>query len=294
MSPVARILCATDLSPAADEAIRQADARARRYDAELAFVHVLAPTFPGVAMFPYLVQQEMVDRERLAAHVIAAIGERVRTLTDRPADELTIYVEEGPAAGAIVQRAETIGADELSVASVGATGLSRLLLGDVAERVVRYAHCSVLVARQSPSTDNILVATDFSERSALAVSAAAEEARRRKAKLTVLHSPELLTPGLGLGEPAMIPTTPAPRLEDVRPLARRRLQETLEAAGVPGEVIVANEPPGIAILRAAELLPANLIMVGTSGRTGLRRMLLGSVAESVVRHAPCSVLVVRA
>jgi universal stress protein A len=72
-----------------------------------------------------------------------------------------------------------------------------------------------------------------------------------------------------------------------------RLQAALTHAAVAGERVVVDGPAAQAILQAATDRHADLVVMGTIGRTGLKRALLGSVAEAVVRHAPCSVLVVR-
>jgi nucleotide-binding universal stress UspA family protein len=62
---------------------------------------------------------------------------------------------------------------------------------------------------------------------------------------------------------------------------------------VPGEILVTTGSAGTALIDVAKERKADLVVVGTIGRTGLRRALLGSVAETVARGAPCSVLVVR-
>jgi nucleotide-binding universal stress UspA family protein len=75
--------------------------------------------------------------------------------------------------------------------------------------------------------------------------------------------------------------------------ATERLEESIQQLNVPGEAVVTTGAAGPAILEIAAQRQADLIVVGTIGRTGLRRALLGSVAETVVRQATCSVLVVR-
>jgi nucleotide-binding universal stress UspA family protein len=76
-------------------------------------------------------------------------------------------------------------------------------------------------------------------------------------------------------------------------LATKQLKGIVDRFGEGTEPIVARGPAATAILDAVERLPAELVTVGTHGHTGLRRFTLGSVAEEVVRRAPCSVLVVR-
>ena len=85
-----------------------------------------------------------------------------------------------------------------------------------------------------------------------------------------------------------------PEIQDeVRAAAASRLKQALESAGGEGEARVLDGSPATAIVQTAEDLPAELVVVGTRGRTGLSRLALGSVAERVIRAAGCSVLVVR-
>jgi nucleotide-binding universal stress UspA family protein len=295
-SAPARILCALDLSEASDEAVRQADRQARLFAAQLTVLHVLPTGYPGAPMSPPGVQEQMLERDRLARQVGDAIIERVGRLTGRTPRDFAVSVEEGDPGAEIVRKAQDVQADLVVVSALGATGLPRVIIGRVAERVVRHAHASVLVARPSPASGRILVATDFSALGSAAVTFAAEQARRRTARLVLMHSLDLVRPGLGMGEPAPVPPAYVePALgEAQRRSAHERLARVLEQLReVAGEVLVSDEPAPSGIPREAERLGLELVVVGTHGRTGLRRLLLGSVAEAVVRRAPCSVLVVR-
>jgi universal stress protein A len=162
-------------------------------------------------------------------------------------------------------------------------------LGEVAGKVVRRARRSVLVARPGPGSGKILAATDFSDPSLPAITSAAEEARRRGASLTVVHNvdPELNAFG------AVLQFFPDEFMAELGRGARDRLLDVLQRLGVAAEAVITRGPASFSILRLAESLPADLVVVGNSGGTGLANVLVGSVAERVVRWAPCSVLVVR-
>ena len=190
----------------------------------------------------------------------------------------------------ILRAAERIGAGAVVVGGkVDHRGLH--ILGNAAEHVVRYAHCPVIVARPSPE-GKVLAATDFSDPALPAVEAGAAEARRRKADLTILHAIDLLpvmSPYYGefLGMPPM-------DLGDrMRKLWQARLDECVRHFKAKGGGLLRDGPAAAAILSAASELPAQLVVVGSHGRTGLSRVALGRVAEAVVRAAPCSVLTVR-
>ncbi len=139
----------------------------------------------------------------------------------------------------------------------------------------------------------ILVATDFSEPSDAARRMAVELARRLGAELEIVHVEEPL-PAYAFAEG---PLPDLPRLqEEVRSWAERELeQQAKEArdAGVPVTTAILVGTPANAIVETARTDGADLIVVGSHGRTGLERVLLGSVAERIVRNAPCPVLTVR-
>lgn len=140
---------------------------------------------------------------------------------------------------------------------------------------------------------HILVPTDFSTHAGKAIEHAVELARSFGATVHLLHSYHLPLQ-LSMPEPAVLP---AGFWEDLRKQAETRLTELrneIEAKGVACQAHASAEPPSQAVLDAAEQLHADLIVMGTRGLTGLKHVLLGSVAERTVRHAPCAVLTVKA
>lgn len=138
----------------------------------------------------------------------------------------------------------------------------------------------------------ICCALDFSDTSRLAMARAAEMARHCGAQLTLLHvhqppsqpTVELLAPARALEELATVDL--ARDLAVWRTEAERIATTAVRMALVEGD-------PAAEILRYARDHGVDLLVLGTHGRTGLRRLVLGSVAERVVRQAPCPVMVVR-
>ncbi|HZO15436.1 MAG TPA: universal stress protein, partial [Polyangiaceae bacterium] len=141
---------------------------------------------------------------------------------------------------------------------------------------------------------HIVVATDFSEPSERALDVANKLAERFGARVTLFHSYSILPPS------AVYPDAlwPAAHIDvQLREDARRSL-EALHRERLPNiervdTVAVPHPNAAIAISDYATVNGADLVMAGTHGRTGLAHVLLGSVAEALVRHAPCPVLVVR-
>jgi nucleotide-binding universal stress UspA family protein len=293
------IFCASDLSEGSDEAVVQAASSCDETGTRLVVLHVQG-TIYSLPVNGYIVPVlAPTDLERLEARGMEALRAQIARTGVRCSNlELEAVSSEGPVYAEILKRAEAARADLVVVGNQGASGLARVVLGSVADKVVRHAHCPVLVARPSPRSGAILVATDFSPPSRAALIAADREAARRSGstRLTVVNSLDLPPDLMGFG---FAPLVPAPvGLPDARPAlregAQKRLAGELRETGVQASTLVGEGPAALDIVRIAESLPAELVVLGTSGRTGLRRVILGSVAEAVVRRAPCSVLVVRA
>lgn len=294
METVRKVFCATDFSGPADEAIRQADALARTHQAELLIYHALPSALGSHPLQPALDQQALNDLPALQGRILDALVERSQAITGRAPGEITAQVGEGAPYAAIVSRAEAAKADIIVVGGQGSSGVARLVLGNVAEKIVRYAHCPVLIARSGPHTGHILVGTDLSAPAMPAVAAAAREAQTRKGRVTIVHSLNLPEPGGGPLSSELVPNPAAPiNKDELKALAKQRMQEAASRFKLEAELVVTEGSPAIDIPRLAEQLPAELVIVATSGRTGLSRVLLGSVAEAVVRASPCSCLVVR-
>jgi nucleotide-binding universal stress UspA family protein len=291
----ARILVATDLSPASDEALIEADRWARALGGSLSVLHVVPFAVRASVLFPQNVASDASGFVELVSRIAAAISDRVAEKTGRTGDQVDIRVETGAADATIVRKAEELDAGLLVIGSHGTDGFGRRVLGAVAERVVRHAHCPVLVARWQAAKGHVLAATDFSDPSFPAVEMAAELAAVAGAKLTLLHAVPHADPSpsnsMWSNEVPFFVPVPQPELVA---RAREALQALSASRRITADLRVVAGSPAAAIAAVAEELSAELVVVGAHGRTGLPRLLLGSVAEKVIRAAPCSVLAVRA
>ena len=138
----------------------------------------------------------------------------------------------------------------------------------------------------------LLVATDFSPSARHAVRAAIEMARRHEAVVHVAHAFDTPIP---IFTPYDIALPPAV-IEQARTSAEESLRKTrdeVQAAGLEVESHLTEGPAASGITRLAEELGVDLIVIGTRGHTGLKHVMLGSVAERTIRLAPCSVLAVK-
>lgn len=285
-----KVLVATDFSEMGDEAIRQADRFARLTQSGLLACHIVPYFLRSAPYFTAGLQNEPADVLAIEHEAANRLAERVSALTGRTAEELEIFVDSGAPDAGIVKAAEETRATLVVVGAHGATGIPRLMLGSVAERVVAYAHAPVLVARPSPDSREVLAATDLSIPSLPVVSVGGELARLSGATLTVLHVLDMQSvPGAWIG-PASLS---AEAWGAARARAEQGLRDAVQQAGVEGVVKVVEGSAAPQIVAEAERLPARFVVVATHGRTALARLAIGSVADQVVRSAPCSVLVLR-
>jgi nucleotide-binding universal stress UspA family protein len=278
-----KILAAIDLGEQSLTVLREAKQRAEQSGGTWAVCHVL----------PAEVLSAAPDTERTSREAAARLLEAAS-----PEGPPPLFFERGSAAASIVRTAQTWGADLIVTASHSRSALERALLGSVAASVVRYAHCAVLVARPAPVPARcVLVATDLSEPSLPAIRVAADEATRMGLPLRVVHAIDASWVAFNAYTSGLLATSgpSAPMLPEgpEREAAQKALVGALDSLGVSATPVVLDGPPRDAIVDCARTEQAALVVIGTHGRTGLSRVLLGSVAESVVTRAACSVEVVR-
>ncbi len=137
---------------------------------------------------------------------------------------------------------------------------------------------------------SILVPVDFSEPSDAALATAVELAKQYNATLTIVHVFDLPPAYAGMDVPPM--DLMAPMVEAARKELDAKLAE-VRASLPSAQIVMGQGAPWREILAAAEDTHADLIVVGTHGRGGIKRVVLGSVAERVVRHSPVPVLTIR-
>ncbi len=292
------IIAGCDLSEPAELALDRACALALQHHARLVVVHAQAndemkSEAGDSAMLQMLGEVSGAVRSeealRLADKLAAIEAKGVTTeLISRvgPADELL-------AAVAVELKAELI-----VVGTHGHTGLSRFLLGSVAASTIRHAVCDVLVVRGSGTQPYAkpLIATDFDPQSNKAIRHAARICAP-DAKLDVVHAWQLPAGSWGatlLGQARFPWSSVRDAVVAGAQGQANKLVAEHAAAGRTIHVELVQGAPAQTITETATQAGHDLIAIGAHGHRGVRRLLLGSVAENVVRHAPCSVLVVHA
>jgi len=242
----------------------------------------------------------------VVGQVSAAVRAAERTKLDEKRDQLgslglTIEIvlrSAIPPAEVLAQVALDKHADLIVVGTHGATGIARMLLGSVAAETVRQAPCDVLVCR-GPATRAAfakpLVAMDFSAAASRAL-VHVVDLTTPDATIEVVHAWQLPAGSWGtsfLGLQSKFPwSTVRDAVVESAKQQAVRLAKRHAGLGRPFHVELVQGPPASTIAHVAESGGHDLVATGTHGHRGFRRLLLGSVADGVIRHAPCSVLVV--
>lgn len=288
------VVVATDLTDDARPALLRARGHADATGARLLVCHVVLDVFRSHPLVPDPRESETMIGSDVLKRAAELVTEQVGATLQIPVDAYEVVVLSGAPADEIVRLAE---AERASLAVVGAkprVGAARVL-GHVAERVVRYASGPVLVAREGKATGKILVATDFSPGSLPALGVAKDVVRAVGAEATLLHvaqrpSSFVSSALMPFGNTWMPPSKAA--LDQLEVLGVRTLEDLSQQYGLSSFEQLHGSPAEIIVKRAEEL-DVEMIIMGSRGRTGLARLVLGSVAEKVIRDSRCSVLVTR-
>lgn len=210
----------------------------------------------------------------------------------------TSHVLRGEPADVIIEEASKTDADLIALSTHGRSGISRWLFGSVTGRVLESTEKPVLVVRP-PEEDpggairRILVPLDGSPLAEQVLPLVEEVASACKAKVSVMQAVPPLTAYPGFE--AYAPTAMGEVLEDMQARSREYLSkmvDRLKGKKIEAEALTSAALPTEAILAAADQSDADLIAIATHGRSGLGRVVLGSVADAVIRgsHRPCLVV----
>ncbi len=300
MRKLKRILFPTDFSRCANQALSRALNLAREFDAELHMLHAVVLHEDD----PYQPAHHLADVEAVKEHL-------KRTALDQMDSLLKAYSPEGvkvrkaqergiSVAPVILEYARDHEIDLIVMGTHGRRGLGHLLLGSVAEEVVRLAACPVLTVREQKSpkpveaVQRILVPMDFSEHSRLALANAKELGKVYGARLQLLHVVEESV------HPAFYATGKSSIFElipDILDKSRKALEDMWRETGsaeLEYETHVVEGRAARDIVKFADEHDSDLIVISTHGLTGIEHLLIGSVTEKVVRMASVPVLTLKA
>lgn len=286
--PLTQLLVGMDFSPNAERAFAWALMLAKPHNASVLLVHAIEPDV------------EFASDEGREKYEKTLEGRAVKLL--RQAESAGVESQFGLADGqsweVLTQIAEERTVDLIVVGSRGLNPFDRILLGSVADRVLRHASNPVLTIHPDdvpPKTvKSVLAATDFSPEADHAVMECARCLDPdSNGTLYLLH---VNMPPIVFAE-VDVPTTLVYQDAAAEELATKRLAEAKKryekALGVKVDTRLAAGYAAEAILRETALIKPDLVAVGAHRRDWLNRLMLGSIAERVVHHADCPVLTVR-
>lgn len=206
--------------------------------------------------------------------------------------EPNILIKTGDPYAEVLAAADELEPDLIVLGSHRKRSLIDGFLGTTGERLLRVSSRPVLVARGEPLTpyQRVLAAVDLSENSARAL-LAGQQLGFLTEELTVVHVFHVF----GQGKVREVGVDPGPYVEEQRARVAQEVDAflaDLDLTDAPRTVLLREGRVAREILDVAEALGPDLLVLGTRGRTGLKRFALGSVAEAVMRAAPCDVLAV--
>lgn len=288
-----RILIALDGSEASEVSIQEAIVRPWPAESQFSLITAVDPFF--FVRAPLLLAEARKTTEE-------ELEENAKKLRGAGWETTTSVVMENPR-HAISKSATEWKANLILLGSRGRSAIGRLLIGSTAQAVLRHAHCSVEIARPArlrasgqPAEMKILIPTDGSRCAEKALNSLVARPWAAGSRFRVIACPEfpVLIGNYPYLDPELV-TEMMKTSEQHSGDAAQEFTSTLQKFGftVETEVTEPRESPAHAILSAADNWQADLIVMGSHGRRGFDRLVLGSVSESVAMHAHCSVEVVR-
>jgi nucleotide-binding universal stress UspA family protein len=299
---IQNIVVPIDFSQLSIQAIKTASRLARRFGASIHLAHVRQFDYPAAfaaptpPMVPFSVMTYQEDGEERVLQELNALA------CEHGISSTICHVLGGaPAFDEICRVAQKIPADIIVMPTHGRTGLKHVFLGSTAEKIVQHSSCPVLVTRGnalqpkngSRSTiKTILVPVDFSSCAREGLRYAIWFANEFGARIILLHATYLgyiySSEGVALYDvPALQKAARKTAERQMRQLVRR-----VKFGQLKFETVLTEGSPALDICAFAKQKDIDLIITSTHGLTGLQHVLIGSIAEQVVRHAPCPVLVV--
>lgn len=280
------VIVAMDLGKHGDRiALTEGYAAARRAGCRLILVHVLRPKTLCARLFPKHNAEQGLEE---AGQRIAAI-DTLRHLVDELPRESKVEIELEIRDGSVTS--QLIDLTEHARAQLLVIGCAAHEVGGTTATVLQCAPCPVLVARASPAEGPVVAATDLSDPSTPAITAAAAMARVSKLELHAIHviepwiDPRIRLEQTGVAVPYMVS-------DQVAAMAGH-LRRHLEKLGTRAKMHTPVGLPATTIARIARETECRLLVIGTSVRCRPWRFFAGSLAKDIVRRAPCSVLVTR-
>ncbi len=294
-----KILVPLDGSDLSEKALVTAVSIARKLNSDLMLMHVIPQRNMPVPEYSEAGYDQFINRfdtkyEDWANNYLNEVKNRYEDISNR----ISTHVEVGHVAYRLLETSNNV--DLIVISTHGYSGLTKWILGSVTERIIGHANCPVLVVKGDQPINKILLPLDGSDYSEVAIEPAIGISNAFGGELTCFHVIE---------PPNDVPNSLVARLGNVDPnwdrwitdhhdeYARKyfkTLSKTL-ANEENGEIdmVLRKGVPADSILTYADEEDIDLIVMSTHGRSGIKKWLLGSVAERVIEKLPCHLLIIR-
>jgi nucleotide-binding universal stress UspA family protein len=300
-----RILVPIDFSEESMKTLRVAKLLAERWRAQLDLLHVIPPLPSSSTLYPAMLPIAPSARRTASADL-----KRLKDFAFEQSVQPLPYsctIRLGAAGEEINEIARKTSTDLITIATRGYTGLKYAFLGSTTAQVMRTAPCPVLVVREVEYLSakerarrgrtplgfkKVLVPLDFSECSRVGLDYALGVAREFRSSLLLFHCVVPPTYALGAGHTALAGPKLIASQQEFAQDEMENLYRELDKKSVEIEMLVGLGSPVEQINECIRRQGVDLVVTSTHGRTGLKRLFIGSTAEQIVRHAICPVLVV--
>ncbi len=268
-----RIMLVTDGSEFSSGAEREAVELAKKANSQLFITSVIAVDSDYELLAPQLLEKQTAQAQ--------SVLDKIKQIADTAGVNCETVLRQGAEVyEEIVEVAEQKRIDLIIMGRRGKSGLMRLMMGSTTARVIGHTSCNVLVTPRAANVvgQNMMLAVDGSRYGDIAATTATNLAKYLNAKVTVVSAIE--------GDYSDRHRNETKEIVD-------RVVELMRKEGVKatGEVLLGA--PASSIVDAAKDKGIELIVMGSHGRTGLEKVLMGSVSDRVIGHAPCAVFVAR-
>jgi nucleotide-binding universal stress UspA family protein len=294
MLQIKKILFPTDFSSCAESAFSHAAYLAARYEAELHILHVLVWAYTdGDSPMDYI---ERGISQEAKLELAQLMGKSYKLPKQAEFQMIHTQVPGGSAHSAILEYVAHNDIDLIVMGTHGRTGLDRLMMGSVSERVVQMSTCPVLTVHEAEAeahmaVERMLVPIDFSEYTKPALMYAKSLAETYDAGIELMHVVQEAVLPVVYGIETFYPNMP-----HILDRSQELIEALIKEVGLDRERVTIKVELGHAVDRIvahAQESDTDLIVMATHGLTGIRHLLMGSVAEKVVRMAPCPVFSIK-
>jgi len=282
MRLIKNILVATDFTKSSKNLIETAALLGQNFHADISIIHVL----PGEI-------KEKKSKLMLEEAASTRMEKAVKSIESKGVTVKKTYLRKGNSADAVIRTADRLSMNLILIGSSEITKDDKFKLGTTAEKIIRKSEVPVWVVKKNSDVEikSVFCPVDFSDESKRALTNAVYLAMTFKARLIIYSVYELYDKSFPRFDPKSGGLNKLAKTEHEKKLDK--FMKAVKTAGLDHKVIVKGGDPATQIAKGINKLKPDLLIMGTTGKSGLSRWLMGSVTEKVTREVPCSFITVK-